>query len=654
MSHEIDKKEHCCTACAELHNISYSDGHSHNHNHDHDHNHTEKPEAARIITYIIGVILFIAAFILEKQGFSQILYISCYILSYLTFGYDIIIDAVKNLLKGSVLDENFLMSAASVGALFIGEYPEAIAVMIFFKVGEYFEHSAVKKSKKSITDLMDIRPDYANLVRNNEILKVSPEDVKIGDYILVKPGEKIPLDGVIQDGETTLDTSALTGESKPRDVFVNDTVLSGCINKVGVITIKVTKPFSESTVSKIINMVETASSKKAKTENFITGFSKYYTPCVVSIAVLLGIIPPLFTGFNFSEWINRGLIFLVISCPCALVISIPLSFFSGIGLASKNGILIKGSNYLEGLNELRTVVFDKTGTLTKGEFSVSQICPENGYSKEELLEICAYAECYSNHPIGLSVLKAYGKDINKSKISEYKEFSGQGVSAKIDGKNILAGNGKILGDETKAKIDKLGTSVFVMVDDIYAGCIIISDQIKEDSINVTSLLKKKGIEKNIMLTGDNRETAELVCKKLKLDEYYAELLPDEKVMKIEEILAKSNGKTAFVGDGINDAPVLARADIGVAMGGIGSDASIEAADIVIMTDEPSKLAAAIDIAKVTKKIVWQNIIFILAIKVLFLILGACGIATMWEAVFADVGVSVVAILNSMRIPRIFK
>ena len=637
MSNNIKEAEHCCAACEELHR-----------GHDHHHESEGSEKIKSYILYTLGVTLFIAALVVENRGLPKIIYLSCYILSYLLFGYDIIIEAVKNLFRGSMLDENFLMSAASVGALIIGEYPEAVAVMVFFKVGEYFEHSAVKKSKKSITDLMDIRPDYANLKVGGQIMKVSPAEVNIGDFILVKPGEKIPLDGIISEGTTALDTTALTGESQPRDVNINDIVLSGCVNKTGVITIKVTKSFEESTVSKIIDMVEHASAKKAKTEAFITTFSRYYTPCVVIFALLLGVIPPFFTGYNFSEWINRGLIFLVISCPCALVISIPLTFFSGIGLASKNGILIKGSNYLEGLGELKAVVFDKTGTLTKGEFSVSEIYPEAGYEKEELLEVCAKAECYSNHPIALSVLKAYGKDIQKNSISEYKEVAGRGISARINGKNILVGNEKILKEASK-KFDAKGTNIFVVIDNIYAGCIVISDEIKPDSLELTRLFKARGIEKNIMLTGDNEEIAGQVSKKLNLDGYYAGLLPDEKVIKIEEILNKTDGKTAFIGDGINDAPVLARADIGVAMGGIGSDASIEAADIVIMTDEPSKLATAIDIARATKKIVWQNIIFILAVKGLFLILGALGVATMWEAVFADVGVSVAAILNSRRV-----
>ena len=640
MSHNTSESGHCCSACAEL------DNHHHNHKH---HEESEKlNNIKQILLYSFGAALFVIGLTLDRLEIPNCQYL--YILSYLIFGYDVIIDAVKNLFKGSVLDENFLMSAASAGALIIGEFPEAAAVMIFFKVGEYFEHSAVRRSKKSIADLMDIRPDYANLLSGNQITRVDPETIREGDFIVVKPGEKIPLDGIISEGDATLDTTALTGEAKPRDVKAGDSVLSGCINKTGAITIKVTKIFSESTVSKIINMVENVSSKKAKTENFITTFSKYYTPCVVALAVLIGIIPPFFIGGSFAGWINRGLIFLVISCPCALVISIPLSFFSGIGLASKNGILIKGSNYLEALNNLKTVVFDKTGTLTKGEFSVSEIYPEEGYKKEELLEICAKAEYYSNHPIALSILRAYGREIDGREISEYRELAGQGISARVGDKKVFLGN-----EKPNEGFDTGGTNIFVRINEEYAGYIVISDEIKQDSYDLVNKLEKRGVKNCVMLTGDNREIAKSVAEKLGIKEYYAELLPNEKVQKTEEFLTNNLvGKTAFIGDGINDAPVLARADIGVAMGGLGSDASIEAADIVIMTDEPSKLAAAIDIAKITKKIVWQNIIFILGVKGLFLVLGAFGAATMWAAVFADVGVSVVAILNSMRIKRLYR
>ena len=591
----------------------------------------------RLRKIIIAFIVFLIAILIEKINFINIdenvltiIQIVLYILSYLIVGFEVVKKAVVNIFHGEFFDENFLMSIATIGAFAIKEFPEAVAVMLFYQVGEYFQSYAVKKSRKSIASLMDIRPDYANVKQDENIEKKSPEEVKIGDTIVVKPGEKVPLDGIIIEGTSMVDTSALTGESVPREVKVNDTILSGCINLNGVLEMKVEKEFGESTVSKILDLVENATNKKAKTENFITKFSKYYTPIVVFLALIIAFIPPIITKTDMLDWVYRALTFLVVSCPCALVISVPLSFFSGIGSASKKGILVKGSNYLELLSKTEIAVFDKTGTLTKGVFDVQEIKNEDGISAEELLELSAYCESYSNHPISISIQKAYGKDIDKKRIIDSQEVAGKG-------KNIQP-------------VDGIGTVVYVAINKQYAGYILISDKIKEDAPKAIQELKKAGVRQTVMLTGDNKEVAEKVNQELKLDDVYSELLPIDKVNKVEELLKnkKEEAKLAFIGDGINDAPVLARADIGIAMGGLGSDAAIEAADIVIMTDEPSKIATAMKISRKTLKIVYQNISFALIVKIGVLILSAFGLASMWSAVFADVGVTVLAVLNSFR------
>ena len=574
------------------------------------------------------------------------------IVAYIILGWDVVWQAVKNITRGQIFDEHFLMSLSTIGAFAIGEYPEAVAVMLFYQVGEFFQSLAVKRSRKSISDLMDIRPDSATVRRNGELVVVAPETVSIGELIVVKPGEKIPLDGIVTEGESMLDTRALTGESVPRSIRKEE-VLSGCVNQSGVLTIKVTKSFGESTVTKIIDLVENASSRKAPTENFITTFARYYTPIVVGMAAILAIIPPVILGGGWSEWLRRGFVFLIVSCPCALVISIPLTFFGGIGAASKRGVLVKGSNYLEALNKVSVVVFDKTGTLTKGVFKVVDITVEFGFTKEQVLEYAAQAESYSNHPIAKSIQEAFGKTIDQSVLSGYEEISGHGIRVLIGGKRVLAGNSKLMDSEkvSYAACQSAGTKVYIAVDGRYAGCIVIADEVKDDSQNAIASLKKIGVEKTVMLTGDDEKIGKAVAEQLGLDEYYAQLLPDQKVEKLEYLdQHKTKGsKLAFVGDGINDAPVLARADVGIAMGGLGSDAAIEAADVVLMTDEPSKLVDAIDVAKATKRIVMQNIIIALGIKSVFLILGALGIAGMWEAVFGDVGVTIIAVLNAMRI-----
>ena len=575
------------------------------------------------------------------------------IVAYIILGWDVVWQAVKNITRGQIFDEHFLMSLSTIGAFAIGEYPEAVAVMLFYQVGEFFQSLAVKRSRKSISDLMDIRPDSATVRRNGELVVVAPETVSIGELIVVKPGEKIPLDGIVTEGESMLDTRALTGESVPRSIRKGEEALSGCVNQSGVLTIKVTKSFGESTVTKIIDLVENASSRKAPTENFITTFARYYTPIVVGMAAILAIIPPVILGGGWSEWLRRGFVFLIVSCPCALVISIPLTFFGGIGAASKRGVLVKGSNYLEALNKVSVVVFDKTGTLTKGVFKVVDITVEFGFTKEQVLEYAAQAESYSNHPIAKSIQEAFGKTIDQSVLSGYEEISGHGIRVLIGGKRVLAGNSKLMDSEkvSYAACQSAGTKVHIAVDGRYAGCIVIADEVKDDSQNAIASLKKIGVEKTVMLTGDDEKIGKAVAEQLGLDEYYAQLLPDQKVEKLEYLdQHKTKGsKLAFVGDGINDAPVLARADVGIAMGGLGSDAAIEAADVVLMTDEPSKLVDAIDVAKATKRIVMQNIIIALGIKSVFLILGALGIAGMWEAVFGDVGVTIIAVLNAMRI-----
>ncbi len=610
----------------------------------------------KITRFSVGALIYAAGLIIPLVfNSASSIGIALLIISYIILGFDVIWKAVKNILRGRVFDENFLMTISTVGAFVIGEYPEAVAVMLFYQIGEFFQSLAVNHSRKSISALMDIRPDSANVKRNGKIITVSPEDVSVGETIVIKPGEKIPLDGIITDGEAMLDTRALTGESVPRSVKCGDTALSGCINENGVISLKVTKEFGESTASKIIDMVENAAGRKAPAENFITEFAKYYTPIVVILAVLLAIIPPFALNMPWSESIRRGFVFLVISCPCALVISIPLTFFGGIGAASRKGILIKGSNYLEALGKIDTIVFDKTGTLTKGVFKVTNIEPANGFDSTAILEYAAKAEAMSNHPIARSIVSAYGKAINENEIKDYSEISGQGITAQIGAHRISAGNDKLMkskGITVKSDVYE-GTVVHIAIDEKYGGSILISDEIKEDSAEAIKDLKSLGITKCVMLTGDNEAIAKSVAEKIGIDEYHSELLPAQKVEQLELIDSKKStkGKLAFVGDGINDAPVLARADIGIAMGALGSDAAIEAADVVLMTDEPSKLAQAVKTANATKKIVMQNIMIVLIIKVLFLILGAFGIAGMWEAVFGDVGVMIIAVINSMRILR---
>lgn len=604
----------------------------------------------RLWRIIIGAAVLATAVLLSLN--NEWLQIALFIISYIIVGGDVVKRAVKNIFKGQVFDENFLMSIATIGAFFIGEYPEGVAVMLFYQVGELFQSYAVGKSRKSIASLMDIRPDYANVKKGDELVKVDPDEVQIGDIIVIKAGEKIPLDGKVIEGSSMIDTSALTGESVPREVEVGSDILSGCININGVITAEVTKEFGESTVSKILDLVENASSKKSNSEQFITKFARYYTPVVVIIAVFLAIIPPLvIDGATFSDWIYRALAFLVVSCPCALVISIPLSFFGGIGGASKKGVLVKGSNYLEALAETEIVVFDKTGTLTKGVFNVQEIHPE-GVSKEELLELTAHVESYSNHPISLSLKRAYSKEIDNGRISDVEEISGHGVIATVDGKKVMAGNIKLMKmmDIPYFKGELIGTIVHVAVNNKYIGYIVIADEVKEDSAQAIKELKAANIKQTVMLTGDNKSIGSKVAKELGLDKVYAELLPADKVEKLEELFSQKSkkGKLAFVGDGINDAPVLARADIGIAMGGLGSDAAIEAADVVIMTDEPSKIATTMKISKKTLKIAHQNIVFAIGIKIIVLILSAFGITTMWAAIFADVGVTIIAVLNAFR------
>ena len=604
----------------------------------------------RLWRIIIGTMLFVAALAINTD--IQLLNMALYLITYIIVGGDVVVRAFKNIIRGKVFDENFLMTVATIGAMLISEYPEGVAVMLFYQVGELFQSYAVDKSRKSIASLMDIRPDYANVKRGEEIVTVDPDEVKIGDIIVIKAGEKIPLDGKVIEGSSMIDTSALTGESVPREVEPGNDILSGCININGLLTAEVTKEFEESTVNKILDLVENASSKKSQSEQFITRFAKYYTPVVVIIAVLLAIIPPLIIkDADFNDWIYRALSFLVVSCPCALVISIPLSFFGGIGGASKKGVLVKGSNHLEELAKTEIIVFDKTGTLTKGVFNVQEIHPED-ISKEELLELTAYAESFSNHPISNSLKQAFGKEIDNGRITDVKEISGHGVIAVVDGKQVMAGNSKLMKEMNIAYHGGAiaGTVVHVAIDKVYAGYIVIADEIKEDSAQAIRELKSANIKQTVMLTGDMKNVADKVAKELGIDQVYSELLPADKVEKLEELLAgkSEKGKLAFVGDGINDAPVLARADLGIAMGGLGSDAAIEAADIVIMTDEPSKIATAIRISKKTLGIANQNIILAIGIKILVLILSALGIVTMWAAIFGDVGVTIIAVLNSFR------
>ena len=600
-------------------------------------------------TLIIGAVLYLFAVIGDFQGTLGLILFGA---SYLLIGGEVVLTAIKNIAKGQLFDENFLMTVATIGAFTINQYPEAVAVMLFYEIGETIQGYAVNKSRSSISSLMDIRADYANLIINGKEKKVSPETVKVEDVILVKPGEKVPLDGVVIEGESFIDTSVLTGESVPRKIVPNDEILSGGINTSGLLKVKVTKKFGESTVSRILEMVENAASKKADTEKFITKFAKVYTPIVVVLAILIAVIPSIFIkDALFSTWLYRALVFLVVSCPCALVVSVPLGFFAGIGGASKKGVLVKGSNYLELLKDLETVVFDKTGTLTEGVFSVTEI-NTNGIDKEKLIEVAAMAESFSNHPIAISIIKEYGKEIDKEVIKAYKEILGRGIKAVINNEEVLVGNSKLMNEFNILynEVDSIGTVVYCAINGEFKGSIVISDKIKENAAEALINLKKAGVKKTVMLTGDNKKTAYKVGKKINIDEIHSELLPLDKVREVEELLKRSNknGKLAFVGDGVNDAPVLARADIGIAMGGIGSDAAIEAADIVLMKDDINALVDAINISKKTNKILWQNIVFALGIKILVMVLGTFGIANMWTAVFADVGVTIIAIINSTR------
>ena len=611
----------------------------------------------KLIKTIVGAAIYLLAILTRREGSP--LSLATFLVAYFIIGGDVLWRAVRNILRGKVFDENFLMGLATVGAFIVGDFAEAVAVMLFYQVGELFQDYAVDQSRASIASLMNIRPDYANVQRGDLLEKVDPDEVKVDEIIVIKPGERVPLDAVVLSGSSSIDTSALTGESLPRDVDTGDALLSGCINISGLLTARVTKEYGESTVSKILDLVENAGNKKSESEHFITKFAAVYTPAVVIIAVLLALIPPLFVpDATFRDWIYRGLIFLVISCPCALVMSIPLSFFGGIGGASRRGILVKGSNYLEALAQTEIVVFDKTGTLTKGVFAVQKVVPE-GISESQLLEIAAYAESYSNHPISVSLKKAYPNTIDSARIRDVEEVSGHGVTALVDGKTIAAGNAKLmrkLGVAFTEPEDVIGTVVHVAQDGVYRGYIVIADEIKDDAACAIQELKAANIRQTVMLTGDAKKIGERVASQLGMDSVYTELLPVDKVAKVEELIAQKSprGKLAFVGDGINDAPVLARADIGIAMGGLGSDAAIEAADIVIMTDEPSKLATAIRVSQKTLRIVKENITFALLVKGVVLLLGAMGIASMWAAIFADVGVAILAILNAIRMLNVKK
>lgn len=603
----------------------------------------------KMLTRILAsAVLFALSFLLPLSGVLRLFYFATV---YAVVGWDVLWRAARNIAHGQVFDENFLMALATIGAFVLGEFPEAVEVMLFYQIGELFQSYAVGKSRQSITALMDIRPDYANIERGGALEQVDPDEVAMGDIIVIKAGEKIPLDGVIIEGSSSLDTAALTGESLPREVTAGDDVISGCINQSGLLRVRVSKEFGESTVSKILDLVENSSSKKARAENFITKFARYYTPVVVIGAVLLALLPPLLLGGSWNTWIERALIFLVISCPCALVISIPLSFFGGIGGASKAGILVKGSNYLEALSETEIVVFDKTGTLTKGVFQVTAVHPDT-LPESRLLELAALAESFSDHPISRSLRQAYGKPIDSSRVSDVEELSGHGVQARVDGLLICAGNGKLM-DRTGVQwhdCHLTGTVVHIAVDGCYGGHIVISDTVKPDAAGAIAALKQMGIRQTVMLTGDARAVAEQTAGQLGLDSFHAGLLPADKVARVEELLEQKSakGKLAFVGDGINDAPVLSRADIGIAMGGLGSDAAIEAADIVLMDDQPSKIASAMRISKKTLRIVKQNIVFSLGVKGLILLLGAVGLASMQAAIFADVGVMILAVLNASR------
>ena len=667
---EVDKIEDGVKISTKrLHSHGHTHHHSHSHSRVHSHSHTHGEGDTDKIKkkLLIGGIIFVLGIFIPKTLFIP--KFAVFLVSYFIIGGDVLVSAVKNILRGQVFDENFLMSIATIGAFAIGEYPEGVAVMLFYQLGELFQGIAVNNSRKSIIALMDIRPDYANLKTDSEIKKVNPDEIKVADIIVVKPGEKVPLDGKIITGNSTFDTSALTGESLPREAKTGDIVLSGFINKTGLVEIEVTKVFSESTVSKILDLVENSSSKKSKTENFITKFAKYYTPIVVITALIMAIFPPLLIpNTTFTDWIYRALIFLVVSCPCALIISIPLGFFGGIGGASKHGILVKGANYLEALNDVESIVMDKTGTLTKGVFKVTEINVENNVKINDfennktdltqplLLKYAAHIEKFSNHPIAQSIVSEYENSIAKTDeniVKDFEEISGFGIKANINNHQILAGNSKLMNSENIRfdKKENLGTVVYIAFDRQCIGNILISDEIKEDSPKAIRGMKENGIKEIVMLTGDNNAIGKNIAEKLEIDKVFAELLPNEKVEKLEEIYKTKSekGKVVFVGDGINDAPVLARADIGIAMGGVGSDAAIEAADVVIMNDEPSKIVTAMKIAKKTKSIVWQNITLAFTVKIIVLILGLFGDATMWEAVFADVGVALLAVLNATRV-----
>ena len=609
-----------------------------------------------IVTFLLFAVLMVCEHTGGMDGWNKIVLFVIYLVPYLVIGYDIVYKAARNISHGQVFDENFLMMIATFGAFGVGEYSEAVAVMLFYQVGELFQGYAVGKSRQSISDMMDICPEYANIEEDGVLKQVDPDDVEVGSIIVVKPGERIPLDGIVVEGESLIDTAALTGESVPRSAKAGDEIISGCVNGSGTLKVKTTKEFDDSTVAKILELVENASSKKAKVENFITRFAKYYTPVVTIGAVILAILPPLILGGGWAEWIQRACIFLVISCPCALVISVPLGFFGGIGAASKIGVLVKGSNYLEAVAEMTTIVFDKTGTLTKGEFKVSEVQPSadknNTIGKEELLEIAAYGEGYSNHPIANSIREAYGKTLSMERVTDTEEIAGHGIHTFIDGREVYLGNAKLMDAQNIAYTENktAGTVVYVACNNVFAGSIVISDTVKEGSKDAIRDMKQVGVKKTVMLTGDRQAAADAVAAELGIDEVHAELLPADKVGQVEKLLGAQNEKErlAFVGDGINDAPVLTRADIGIAMGSMGSDAAIEAADIVLMDDDIRKIASLVKIARKTLGIVKQNIVFALAVKALVLLLGALGMANMWEAVFADVGVSVIAILNSMR------
>ncbi len=660
MKQKLHSESSGCCSCEHEHHENHNHHHDENHNHDHNHNHGGEFNLKNEIFPLVMILsLYAPGVIFENQLHNTLYSIGEYLVfipAYLLSGWSVLKTAGRNILRGRIFDETFLMTVATLGAIAIHKLPEAVGVMLFYKIGELFQDIAVSRSRNSIKALLEIRPDYANIQTEQGLKKVSPDTVKIGDIIVVKPGEKIPLDGEILQGNSQIDTSALTGESVPQSVKPGETVLAGTINKIGVITIQVTKLFDESSIAKILDLVQNAKSKKAATEKFITKFARYYTPIVVFASLGVALLPPLFiSGATSSEWIYRALILLVISCPCGLVISIPLGYFGGIGGAAKRGILVKGSTFLDSLNAVKTVVFDKTGTLTKGVFQVTKIVPKNGFFEEELLELAAKIESHSNHPIAQSIRNAYGNNIDASDVKDYEEIAGCGIRAKVANKVVMAGSDRLLHQEAIAHDNCLveGTVIHLAIDNIYAGYIVIADELKEDAREAIQTLKKMGVEKTVMLTGDNQAIASRIAQEIGIDIYEAELLPEEKVNAIEKLLSttEKHAKVAFVGDGINDAPVIARADIGMAMGGLGSDAAIETADIVIITDAPSKVAQAIQIARKTRKIVWQNIGFALAIKGVFIGLGIFGIATMWEAVFADVGVALLAIFNATRVMK---